>query len=276
MPDISLCPTLQNVVKIYSEFASETGSEPSHRSHEDKTVANFEWIWIYRCPPSLVSLVSEATTSSGAIQKFEIIHVMFHCLWLRNAIFICFLRAGVCNYLVGNLESHVRQQLGRFGAAMCTSHCLNFSNANGSPGWRTSGFCSIENWDGVVDVKVERGRKGERVIKMAFAFAAKFSIYDSIYHCESCVAVGVQQVGGRIQTRLLQFASFLFHIFPMQIWGPIRICYAWTTFICTRIYLVQSIVLVVELLLHRNLMRIVCSCDSNNIQSRENPTEIRT
>lgn len=45
------------------------------------------------------------------------------------------------NYLVGNFDSHVRQQFGRLGGAMCTSHCLNFSNAKGSPGWRTNGFC---------------------------------------------------------------------------------------------------------------------------------------
>lgn len=44
------------------------------------------------------------------------------------------------NYLVGNFDSHVRQQFGRFGGAIWTSHCLNFSNANGSPGWRTNGF----------------------------------------------------------------------------------------------------------------------------------------
>ena len=43
-------------------------------------------------------------------------------------------------YLVGNFDSHVLQQFGRFGGAICTSHCLNFSNANGSPGCRTSGF----------------------------------------------------------------------------------------------------------------------------------------
>lgn len=43
-------------------------------------------------------------------------------------------------YLVGNFDSHVRQQFGRFGGAIWTSHCLSFSNANGSPGWRTNGF----------------------------------------------------------------------------------------------------------------------------------------
>lgn len=47
-------------------------------------------------------------------------------------------------YLVGNFDSHVRQQFGRFGGAIWTSHCLSFSNANGSPGWRTNGFCDNE------------------------------------------------------------------------------------------------------------------------------------
>lgn len=44
-------------------------------------------------------------------------------------------------YLDGNFDSHERQQLGRFDAAIWTSHCRIFSIANGSPGWRTNGFC---------------------------------------------------------------------------------------------------------------------------------------
>jgi hypothetical protein len=43
-------------------------------------------------------------------------------------------------YLVGNLDNHDLQQFGRFGGAICTSHCRNFSKANGSPGCRTNGF----------------------------------------------------------------------------------------------------------------------------------------
>uniref|UniRef100_A0A182S380 Uncharacterized protein n=1 Tax=Anopheles funestus TaxID=62324 RepID=A0A182S380_ANOFN len=42
--------------------------------------------------------------------------------------------------LVGNFDSQLRQQFGRFGACICTSHWRSFSSANGSPGWRTSGF----------------------------------------------------------------------------------------------------------------------------------------
>jgi hypothetical protein len=44
-------------------------------------------------------------------------------------------------HLVGKRESHVLQQFLRFGGAICTSHCLSFSSAKGSPGCRTSGFC---------------------------------------------------------------------------------------------------------------------------------------
>lgn len=43
-------------------------------------------------------------------------------------------------YLVGNRDHQVRQQLGLLGGCMCTSHCLSFSMAMGSPGWRTKGF----------------------------------------------------------------------------------------------------------------------------------------
>lgn len=48
-------------------------------------------------------------------------------------------------HLVGNRDSQDLQQLGRFGGAIWTSHCLSFSSAKGSPGCLTSGFWWEEN-----------------------------------------------------------------------------------------------------------------------------------
>lgn len=64
-------------------------------------------------------------------------------LWLcwRKEITEIYSKIFVINYLVGNFDNHVLQQLGRFGGAIWISHCLNFSSANGSPGCLTNGFC---------------------------------------------------------------------------------------------------------------------------------------
>lgn len=42
------------------------------------------------------------------------------------------------------------------------------------------------------------------------------------YHCKCRIAIGIQQIGGRIDTCLLQFTPLLFHVFAVNVGRSVR------------------------------------------------------